>query len=159
MKQKTFDIIVMTQGEDGQPPLQKTVNGVKASSAQELINLYGMTGEKVKIIREYDGEDTSTSTPAISSDTSKQPIVQQSFIQPKPIKQKTPPKYFTVGGIECKVEDGKVYQKQWIRIDNDQLNSFRIISDSSNKIIPLTGKHIEQKKWVLISNEDEEVTE
>lgn len=77
---------------------------------------------------------------------------------PKPVaKTVEPPKYFTVGGMKCKIENGKVYQKQWLRISDEEMSEIRIVSDKSNKICPLKDKHIEILKWV--QTEDGESSE
>lgn len=69
-------------------------------------------------------------------------------------KQETAPvqtqaSYFKVGGTECKMENGKVYQKQWMRLTDDEMQNYRLISDKNNKILPMTGKHLEMLKWVI----------
>lgn len=74
-----------------------------------------------------------------------------------PLKMNEPPKYFTVGGMKCKIENGKVYQKQWLRISDDEMSEIRIVSDKNNKICPLKDKHIEILKWV--QTEDSESSE
>ena len=158
MKQKTFDILVYSPDEDGTH--QKSINGVKASSAQELITLYGMTGEKVRILKEYDDgvETVNENKQEEKTETNivKAPVIETQYQTNLPKNTvKSQPRYFTVGGIECKMEDGKIYQRQWIRIDNNQLDYFRLISDTNNKIISLKGKHLEQKKWILVSNEED----
>ncbi len=39
--------------------------------------------------------------------------------------------------------------------------NFRVVSDSNNKLVALTGKHIEARRWVLVENAsyDEDQTE
>lgn len=63
------------------------------------------------------------------------------------------PKFYKIGDIDIKEQDGKIYQKQWVRVPADD---FRVVSDSSNKIIPLSGKHIEVRKWVIVDNSEQE---
>lgn len=79
---------------------------------------------------------------------------QPPLVQKQPIKNE-PVKYLTIGGIKCKIENGKLYQKQWLRLSEDESSEVRIISDKNNKILPLTGKHIEVMKWVLVEEENE----
>ena len=42
-----------------------------------------------------------------------------------------------------------------------EASNFRIVNDTNNKIVPMTGKHIEAKRWTLIedstSKEDDTV--
>lgn len=66
-----------------------------------------------------------------------------------------PPRFFTVGEIKCKMENGKVYQKQWMRLTDEEVKEFRVISDKSNKICPLKDKHIEVMKWVVAETPEE----
>ena len=72
--------------------------------------------------------------------------------------KKEPVKYITIGGIKCKIENGKFYQKQWLTLSDDEASEIRIISNKNNKICPLKDKHIEIMKWVLVEeseNDDE----
>lgn len=82
-------------------------------------------------------------------------VQQQQFVNP-PRQEKTQekPKYFSVGGVECKSIGGLIYQKQWVRVDS---KNYRLISDSNNKELSLTGKHIEMLKWVVVENEDDQI--
>lgn len=66
---------------------------------------------------------------------------------------RTPPRYFKIGSVECKEDNGKIYQKQWMRVNDE--NEYRIVSDATNKITPLKGKHIEHLMWVLIEDENQ----
>ena len=66
-----------------------------------------------------------------------------------PVPAQTQPSYFKVGGTECKMENGKVYQKQWMRLTDDEMQNYRLISDKNNKILPMAGKHLEMLKWVI----------
>ena len=61
-RKMTFDILVYEEDElaDGSLGLkQHPENGVQASSRQELVSLYAMSGQKIKILREYGGEKPS----------------------------------------------------------------------------------------------------
>ena len=64
------------------------------------------------------------------------------------------PTFFKIGSIECKMENGKVYQKQWMRVSESEMENYRLISDKNNKILPMTGKHLEVLKWA-ISEDDQ----
>lgn len=86
------------------------------------------------------------------SDMVKKPTVSnQDFLNKK---LPSPPKFFQVGGIKCKMENGKLYQKQWMRLTDNEADEIRIVSDKNNKICPLTNKHIEILKWVLVEDEE-----
>lgn len=153
-----FDIEVMETGDDGRPMVH-VERGVTASSESELRHLYALSDQKINIIRTYGGNPAPpaavTAPPSVST-TSPTPAVQSSTpVQPQ-IEKKEPPKFFNVSGVECKLENGKVYQRQWVRLAGADAESFRLVNDTNNKIVPIDGKHIEQKKWVLIQENAEE---
>lgn len=69
------------------------------------------------------------------------------------IRLPDPPKFFQVGGIKCKMENGKLYQKQWMRLVDTEVDEIRIVSDKNNRICPLKDKHIEVLRWVLVEDD------
>jgi hypothetical protein len=158
-KMKTFDIMVYTDGADGKVH-QQHVSGVKASSRRELIGLYAMTGEKIQIISEQDDgkPESKPQTPqnasAAPAEPAKKPTTpaQQKPPEAPPVQ---PSKFFKIGDIECKYDNGKVYQRQWMKLSPSEAANYRVIQDSSNKIVSMNGKHIEKLSWVQISDQEE----
>ena len=148
-KMKTFDIMVYTDGADGKVH-QQHVSGVKASSRRELIGLYAMTGEKIQIISEQD-DGKPESKPQTPQNASAAPA-QQKPPEAPPVQ---PSKFFKIGDIECKYDNGKVYQRQWMKLSPSEAANYRVIQDSSNKIVSMNGKHIEKLSWVQISDQEE----
>ena len=154
-----FDIEVLEEGDDGRPMVH-VERGVSASSETELRELYAMSDQKIRIIRKY-GEQPQAQAPALRRPMASSSQVQNQ-ISPIPVpceipeKTNEPPKYFNVSGVECKLENGKVYQRQWVRLAGADAESFRLVNDANNKIVPIDGKHIEQKKWVLIQENADE---
>lgn len=73
-----------------------------------------------------------------------------------PPKQK--PRYYSIGGIDIKDDNGKIYQKQWLRLSEKEAENFRLVNDSNNKIANINGKHLEMKRWVAVesSNADDD---
>lgn len=69
---------------------------------------------------------------------------------------KSKPKFYSVGGIDIKEDNGKIYQKQWIALSEVEAANLRVINDKNNKIVSLAGKHIEMKKWVLVEDKKED---
>jgi hypothetical protein len=56
----------------------------------------------------------------------------------------TPITYFKVNGVECKMENGQVYQKQWVDVD-----------ETHYKISTIKGKRVIMKlDWVVVENKD-----
>lgn len=170
LKMKKFDIVIFTEDEGREQ--QRMENGVYGQSAQQLIALYAATGERIKILREYDDipvKKPIEATPQNITTNEINPIEEQKSIPqtvPTPkissqqpvyatVPKKTPPKYFSICGTECKFEDDKIYQKQWVKILGNEASQYRLISDANNKEISLNGKHLEMLKWVLVQNESE----
>jgi len=71
---------------------------------------------------------------------------------------KTKPKFYRIGDIEIKDDNGKIYQKQWMKLSSHEAANFRIVNDKNNAIVNLTGKSIEMKRWVLVEKTDDETT-
>ena len=173
---KKFDIIIHDQD-----PQVKSVkeSGVIAASVQDLISTYKMCGQNVEIVREYEDEESRNygkMDPSVEEQL-KQAIeskggklnVQQNQYPKIPVCKNEPivnvqmnipqsvPKFFKVGNIECKIENGKVYQKQWMRLSDTEMNNYRIVSDKHNKISTLKDKHIAMLKWVISEDSTENV--
>lgn len=165
-----------TDVPDGQPPKWRPVNMgrdngkpiiVEVADKKELAELqqrYAMCDQKMKIIREIDPfDDNAPAMPkaAIPQNNQaipvnapanapvmhqQQPIVQQVVIKPKP-------KIVTIGDMQVKYDGDKVYQKQWVKLNSNEAANFRIVNDANNKIVPLNGKHIECRKWVIVEED------
>ena len=72
---------------------------------------------------------------------------------------KPKPKIVTIGDIEVKYDGDKVYQKQWMKLTPTEANNFRVVTDSNNKVISMTGKHVEAKRWVLVEDHTEDTVD
>ena len=149
-RMNTYDILVFEPNPNGSMK-QKMVSGVQAASPQALAAMYAADGAKIQILKEYGSSKQEQQAPM-------QP--QQARLTPSPTIQlapppqvspvlKEPPKFFEIGGVKCKLEDGKMFQEQWVRVDSTK---YRLIADNSNKLCPMTGKHLETLKWVQIEN-------
>ena len=64
---------------------------------------------------------------------------------------------FSGGGIDFKIVGDDVYQKQWVRATEDDCKRIRIINDSNNRIVELSGKHIELLNWVKVESTEKDV--
>lgn len=172
---KLYDISIHELDSNGNP-IEYTETGVHADSREELIKIYKACDQKITILREYSDPDSSNAiimrpeTSASNNSNVSQINIQppqptQStplpFIQNNPVahqnkvKINEPPRYFNIGGVECKMENGKIYQKQWMRILGTEVGNYRLISDSNNREISMNGKHLEVLKWVLIEDESD----
>lgn len=164
----TYDIIVLEPQEDGTKK-QSHVTGVKASSPQALMQLYAAEGAQIRILKEYKDpnqpeqhnvpQHPSLPSPPTSQQQIQRPIVAAQAIQPQQgqiphtFVSKEPPKFFEIGGVKCKLENGKMYQEQWVKVDSTK---YRLVADSSNKILPMANKHLEMLKWIQIENNEGE---
>jgi len=157
----TYDIIVFEPQEDGTKK-QSHVTGVKASSPQALMQLYAVEGAQIRILKEYKDPNQPEQHHAHlppPQQQMQQPMIAAQTIQPQQgqiphtFVSKEPPKFFEIGGVKCKLENGKMYQEQWVKVDSTK---YRLVADSSNKILPMTNKHLEMLKWVQIENNEGE---
>ena len=141
---------------------QKTPLIITATTKEELIDkleTFKMLRQIPKIIREVTPSGSSPNVPLPSSRPQPQPMPssptpQQQASQPVMVVQqsqhKIAPRYFRVGDIDVKDDNGKIYQKQWMRVTDAEAENIRVINDKNNAAVNLTGKHIEIKKWVLV---------
>lgn len=141
---------------------QKTPLIITATTKEELIDkleTFKMLRQIPKIIREITPSGNSSNVQLPSSRPQPQPMSssptpQQQASQPVMVvqqpQQKLAPRYFRVGDIDVKDDNGKIYQKQWMRVTDAEAENIRVINDKNNAAVNLTGKHIEIKKWVLV---------
>ena len=148
---------------------------VEVTSPKELqdkLALYKDCGQMAKVVREIDPPTKEQIAAAqqqatlavqqqmqapIAQAASQQVAIQQPILQaaPQPIQARKP-KYYKVGDIEIKDDNGKIYQKQWMKLTNAEASNFRLVSDKNNAIANMNGKHLEMKKWVLVQNSEED---
>lgn len=177
---KKYDVIVYDSDPNVKPDKQY---GLVAENAEALMKMFEMCGQSIEIVKVYEDDESHnfnsakqhtaknttqnqqetnaeiTQTPtAIDIAPSAPSTVQIPPRQYVPVV-KTQPKYFDIGGIKCKIENGKMYQKQWMRLSDKESMEFRLVSDTNNKICPIKGKHIEIMKWVLVEDESEDTTD
>ena len=181
---KKFEVEIYDKVSVGEPPydrieLQKVMMEkpviIEATSKKDLDEF----GEKLelckqtfKIVRVIDEQPITKQTvsdvkpkqniPLINNPVNVQPIVNSTIKESKveicsePIIKKSKPRFFKVGDVELKDDNGKIYQKQWIRLTDIEASNLRVINDKTNAIFNLNGKHIEMKKWILVDSTDEE---
>lgn len=141
---------------------------VEASTPEELkmiLGQYRLCGQVAKIVREINPPPQAVVPPQVRqpaasplpnaqyqaamfpevSDRSDGP---QMVAVPAPPKAK--PKIVTIGDMQVKYDGDKIYQKQWVKLNANEAANFRVVSDSSNKIINLAGKHLEARRWIQV---------
>lgn len=181
---KKFEVEIYDKVSVGEPPydrieLQKVMMEkpviIEASSKKDLdefaekLELCQQTFKIVRVIEEQpvSKQNVSISKPQqtiILTDDSVnvQPVVDSTIKENKveicsePIIKKSKPRFFKVGDVELKDDNGKIYQKQWIKLTEIEASNLRVINDKTNAIFNLNGKHIEMKKWILVDSTCEE---
>lgn len=139
---------------------------VEVATPEELktvLTQYRMCGQVAKIVREIDPPpapppQAQQIAPAAYQQTPMQQMAPQMAPRMMPIQTsahavqqvKPKPKIVTIGDMQVKYDGDKVYQKQWVKLNSAEAANFRVVNDSSNKIVSLAGKHIEAKKWILV---------
>lgn len=148
---------------------------VKAKTREELettLKMYEMTGQKVKVIREIGSRTVSTPqapVPQVSQASVPQmPNLQLDASKPQPsivtasapiIVTQTKPRFFKIGDVDVKDDNGKIFQKQWMKLTDSEASNIRIVNDKNNQLVNLVGKHIEMKRWVMIENSNSSTDE
>lgn len=142
---------------------------VEASTPEELkmiLGQYRLCGQVAKIVREINPPPQAAVPPqAPRSTASPLPNAQyQAAIFPEvsdrsdgpQMVAKTKPKVVTIGDMQVKYDGDKIYQKQWVKLNANEASNFRVVSDSTNKIVNLAGKHLEAKRWIQVKETSED---
>ena len=136
---------------------------IEAGSKKELDDIaakFKLCKQRMKIVRVLDDDGNSVplkqafaqqeQAPTQVQQQVTQAVVQQASV----IKQK--PRFYSVGGIEIKDDNGKIYQKQWMKLSEKEAQNFRLVNDANNKIASMNGKHLEMKRWVAVETSSED---
>lgn len=148
---------------------------LEVATPEELkmaLQQYRMCGQIAKIVREIDPPPAQAPAlvqasqanaevpmpsaqyqPAIFPQISTRNDGPQMVAAPQP---KAKPKIVTIGDMQVKYDGDKVYQRQWVKLNATEAANFRLVNDSSNKIVSMTGKHIEAKRWVRVEETSED---
>ena len=147
---------------------------IEATSPADLkskLGIYRQCGQFAKVIREVDPPPPQSRNPALLQQSSNVPVqheantdvpvasvINQDTEHNTISRPKQKPRIYRLGDIEIKDDNGKIYQKQWMKLTDSEAANFRVINDKNNSITSLAGKHIEMKKWVLVEDVDEDET-
>ena len=149
----------------------------------EIQRQYALCDQKIKVIREIDpfvDEPSSSKSTEIPQNNRAVPVQSTSTVESSPaqqsinipsnaarvqtvdipvevsvVKHKPKPKIVTIGDIEVKYDGDKVYQKQWMKLTPAEASNFRVVNDSNNKIVSMSGKRLEAKRWVLVEEKND----
>lgn len=154
-----FDIEVIDSDENG-APLTERQYGIIAESADMLHALYATCDQKINILRQTPVGAAQVDKAEPQADPAN--LTVEHLANPVPVTNVThapqvqteQPRYITVSGIKMRITGDKIAQKQWVRASADEAACIRIVSDSTNRIFNLDGKHIEIEKWVNIEEAD-----
>lgn len=181
---RKFEIQVFNEDlqDDGTVQLkpEKTDRAIilEVATPEELkmaLQQYRMCGQVAKILREIDPppQDAAPTQAQQLATAAPVPNVQCQPVVVQPVSSrsdglqtctvatalpqlKTKPKIITIGDMQVKYDGDKVYQRQWVKLNATEAANFRVVHDSSNKIMPMTGKHIEAKRWVRVEETSED---
>ena len=173
-KKRRFEIEVYDEIQVGENidniQLQKVVMErpviIEAGSKKELDDIaakFKLCKQRMKIVRVLDDDGNAVPLKQAFAQQAQAPTqVQQQVPQVQTVVQqasviKQKPRFYSVGGIEIKDDNGKIYQKQWMKLSEKEAQNFRLVNDANNKIASMNGKHLEMKRWVAVetSNEDD----
>ena len=178
---RKFEIQVFNEDlqDDGTVQLkpEKTDRAIvlEVATPEELkmaLQQYRMCGQIAKIVREIDPPPqtaVTTQAPQLATaapmpNAQYQPEVFQQVLSRSdrlqmavaPASPKAKPKIVTIGDMQVKYDGDKVYQRQWVKLNATEAANFRVVHDSSNKIMSMAGKHIEAKRWVRVEETSED---
>ena len=135
-----------------------TITATSKAELQSKLGLYRATGQIAKVIREINAKPVAVQQPPVQR-VEKQKL--QASVQQNPAQQqhvnRIAPRYFKIGDIDVKDDNGVIYQKQWVKLTDAEASNIRIVNDKSNSIVNLSGKHIEMKKWILVNKTEDDV--
>ena len=148
-------------------------NIIEVADKKELAEIqkqYALCDQRIKVIREidpFDDEPAPSKKQVIPQNNQAIPVAQVPSVEIPQQTQMTSsvqiqqtakpkPKIITIGDMQVKYDGDKVYQKQWVKLNSNEAANFRIVNDSNNKIVPLNGKHIECRKWVIVEEDSSE---
>ena len=173
-KKRKFEIEIYDEIQVGENidniQLQKVVMErpviIEAGSKKELDDIaakFKLCKQRMKIVRVLDDDGNAVPLKQAFAQQAQAPTqVQQQVPQVQTVVQqasviKQKPRFYSVGGIEIKDDNGKIYQKQWMKLSEKEAQNFRLVNDANNKIASMNGKHLEMKRWVAVetSNEDD----
>lgn len=168
-KKRKFEIEIYDEIQVGENidniQLQKVVMErpaiIEAGSKKELDDIaakFKLCKQRMKIVRVLD--DDGNAVPLKQAFAQQAPIEVQQVPQTQVIQQIAPakqkPRFYSVGGIEIKDDNGKIYQKQWMKLSEKEAQNFRLVNDTNNKIASMNGKHLEMKRWVAVETSSED---
>lgn len=118
----------------------------------KIVRVLDEAGNQIPLRQAFVGQASATMQVQATS------IAEQPIVHPvaKVMPPRHKPRYYSVGGIDIKDDNGKIYQKQWMKLSEKEAQNFRLVNDTNNKIASMNGKHLEMKRWVAVETTDED---
>jgi hypothetical protein len=169
---KRFEIEIYDKISVGDPPYDRTQLQkvfyekpviIEASSKKELDDFgaqLALCNQIFKIVRVLDDVPQAKPIQNIAPQQTQQNNIQNNTKQhtEQTVEQhieKRKPKFFKIGNIEIKDDNGKIYQKQWLKLTDEEMSNFRIVNNKNNAVVNLKDKSIEMKRWVLVESSED----
>lgn len=153
-----YDKISVGEGDMEHTQLQRVnydkpviIEASSKKDLQEFGEKLALCKQTFKIVRVLD--DVPVAPQMQQQQPIQQNVQQQIQVQQPLVKRK--PKYYKIGSIEIKDDNGKIYQKQWLKLTDEEMSNFRIVNNKTNAIVTLKDKSIEMKKWVLVETTED----
>ena len=165
---KRFEVEIYDKISVGDPPYDKTQLQkvfyekpviIEAASKKELDDFgaqLALCNQIFKIVRVLDDVPQAKPVQNIAPQQTQPNNIQNNTKQhAEQIIEKRKPKFYKIGNIEIKDDNGKIYQKQWLKLTDEEMSNFRIVNNKNNAVVNLKDKSIEMKRWVLVENSED----
>ena len=168
---KRFEVEIYDKISVGDPPYDKTQLQkvfyekpviIEAASKKELDDFgaqLALCNQVFKIVRVLDdvpqAKPIQNIAPQQTQQTQLNNIQNNTKQQTEQTVEKRKPKFYKIGNIEIKDDNGKIYQKQWLKLTDEEMLNFRIVNNKNNAVVNLKDKSIEMKRWVLVENSED----
>lgn len=150
-----YTVKIFEEDADGKI-LTSIQKGIHANSDRALFDMYALCQQKIQILekREINPNAIDPEEGVQQTQISSMPVNQlsPSVLPTRALKPEPTVKYFSAGGLDFKMVDNEVFQKQWIRATEEESAGIRIVSDTTNKIMPLKDKHLEIQHWIKVED-------
>lgn len=165
---KRFEVEIYDKISVGDPPYDKTQLQkvfyekpviIEAASKKELDDFgvqLALCNQVFKIVRVLDDIPPAKPVQNIAPQQIQPNNIQNNTKQQAEQNvEKRKPKFYKIGNIEIKDDNGKIYQKQWLKLTDEEMSNFRIVNNKNNAVVNLKDKSIEMKRWVLVENSED----
>lgn len=141
----------------GNPESMPVREEITANSAQEVVSLYSKMGFEVLDIKDEQSVNVGAALDE-NVQMSHAPGIPSETTQPRPfipfVKSTPAPeiKYYTDGGVEFKLENGKLFKKDWLEIAGAESANYAVMVGKNSKRTLLSDAKLRLFKldWIAI---------